>query len=428
MNIESSEPFPNDQQDRLSVRSDVLPIEFVPSERSGTEIRNPLADKIFIYSIHGGDVIPAKYFQSLSNIYPDESDRAREIHRCYSIEKDWGANQIAQGLSQQLGLAGYWRINIARVLMDFGRFPGITQPGASHLDRYAINFPFSYALGFEEKRQLLASYYDAISKVFEKETEGKILKLGIHTYDLLNPRVHFQEVGTVRPDVSLIFRPTSFQETHKMPHGIFDPLFPDQLAEVTADRRLTSRVSLNLEKAGIAVSHNFPYSLPDGSVEVRSQIWTFFKFLKNTFDQQHGDMGEDPAYTLVWDMLLDTNLRSSQSEVLRSYLHMFRNPPKESAQFFKTARVAYQTISGFMNNNREELLLNYRNRADRLSTLAVEVRKDLVWKFKDIQTWEPIFGEEGLRRDNVDYVSGLLADAIHHYFREDKSVKSRRLT
>ena len=210
----------------------------------------------------------------------------------------------------------------------------------------------------------------------------------------------------------------------KIPFGIFDRLYPDQLAECTADRKLTARISLTLEKAGLAVATDFPYSLPNGSIEVRSQVWIFFKYLRGLFETTHPECVGDPAFERVWTMLLDTNLRSSASVGLRSYLHMFRKPPRGRDAIFKQAQVAYQQIADFFNQRRQEIVDKFRTNPHRLTTLAVEVRKDLVWHFNDHHTKEPMFGAEGVRHQNVQRIAGLLAQSIEHYFAKDRTILS----
>jgi len=411
---------PSPAWDRLKIVPHVEPIEFIPCS-GGTPDARPCRDRIMIYSVHGGDVIPSKFFEALSNLYPDEETCHSTILRDYATEKDWGANQVAESLARELGLAGYWRVNIARALMDFGRFPGITPPGASHLNRFAINYPFSFALDFSLKKSLLEQYYDPISDVFERETPGKVIALGIHSYDYRDPTFSHIETGSVRPDLSLIFRSSSSQELEKMPFGIFDRLYPEILAECTADRKLTARISLTLEKAGLAVSANYPYSLPNGSIEVRSQVWSFFKYLRDLFEAVHPDSVGDPSFDRVWTMLLDTNLRSSASVGLRSYLHMFRQAPRGRGAIFKQAQVAYQQIADFFNHQMQAIVDKFRTNPCRLTTLALEVRKDLIWHFNDQHTREPLFGPDGVRHQSVRRIAGLLAESIDVYFKKDRT-------
>ena len=42
----------------------------------------------------------------------------------YYYERDWGASMVAGEIASFLGLPGHYSVNVARVLMDFGRFPG----------------------------------------------------------------------------------------------------------------------------------------------------------------------------------------------------------------------------------------------------------------------------------------------------------------
>jgi len=403
--------------DNLNIRSDILPIEFVACPSGGAHLNR---DHIMIYSIHGGDVIPEVYYRGLGRVHREYTVPGGDLERLFALEKDWGANQVAASLARHLDTGGYWRVNIARVLMDFGRFPGITRTGSKHLDRYAINYPFSHALDFKRKRLVLENCYDSVSDVFERETPGKIIKLGIHSYDYHNPLPHPSRRGTIRPEVSLIYRSASFQKYKHMPYGQFDPLYPDRLGEFTANRRLTSRISLMLEKAGVPVSTNFPYYLPDGSVEVRSQVWSFFNYLKKLFGDEHPHTREDPAYMKVWDMLLDTNLRRTDSESLRSFLHMYRNAPRGLINLFKAAQHAYEHIGSFVEERNGKLISYFRDGVTPCSAIALEVRKDLIWSFHDDRTWHPKYGPDGLRTENVELLSKLLAESIKTYMEKDR--------
>ena len=67
-----------------------------------------------------------------------------------------------------------------------------------------------------------------------------------------------------------------------MPFGVFDPLYPDILAEFTVDRVLRDRISLTLEKIAslsLIIIHIF---FPEGSTEVRHLVWRFFSWLAAT--------------------------------------------------------------------------------------------------------------------------------------------------
>ena len=101
------------------------------------------------------------------------------------------------------------------------------------------------------------------------------MKIAIHTYD------RYIESGTERPATSIMTRSIGYQTESEMPFGLFDPLYPDVLSEFTADRVLRDRISLTLEKKQIPVAHNYPYCLPEGSLEVRYQVWAFFHALQD---------------------------------------------------------------------------------------------------------------------------------------------------
>ncbi|CAM2068958.1 hypothetical protein SCOR_26555 [Sulfidibacter corallicola] len=381
-------------------------------------------DRIMVHSIHGGDLIPNPFHDALIKRGP--LGIGHILEQGYFTEKDWGTFQLSQKLSEYLGLPGYLRVNLARVLMDFGRFPGITPPEAGHLDRYAINYPFSYFLDHGERTHLLEACYDEASQVFEDAMPGKMLILDIHTYDKYNPAVGHADKGTLRPEVSLIYRSLSFQANTRMPYGLFDRLFPDELAEFTADRRLTARMALTLEKNGIGVGLNYPYLLPDGSVEVRSQIWSFFRFLKQRFESLFPEKKNREDFDMVWAMLLDTNLRCTQSEMLRSYLHMYRQPPRGQLRRFNAARRAYQEIETYLIEHRREIIMDFRLSPNRLSSLAIEVRKDLIWRFEDEIGLHPVQGPGGLIAENVDRIAHLLSTAIKTYFNRDRGPINER--
>ncbi|MCB9762503.1 MAG: N-formylglutamate amidohydrolase [Alphaproteobacteria bacterium] len=366
--------------------------------------------RLMIDNIHDGDVIPEEFLLDA---------RGRPIPegawmQCYEAERDWGADLLAREFSLALGLEGYFRVNIARVLMDFGRFPGMTRPPVDHLKRFAINYPFSELLSYDQKRHVLEGYYDRISAAFDASVRGQLIKISIHTYDRLNAS------GTVRPQISLVTRANSYQTDSRMPFGVFDELYPDVLGEFTCNRVLRDRISLTLEKAGLPVAHNYPYLLPEGSIEVRAQVWFFFDFLRQNFERANPETRGAPAFEMVWNMLMDTNLRNSESEVLRSYLHMYRRAPAGREREFREALQAYEQVRRFLNLDGGRIVELYRRSLDRPSTLGIEVRKDLVWEF-DAQG-RPIRA----RPKRIRNIARTLADAVSHYLTEDRPQEHAR--
>src|SRR5690606_882021 len=91
----------------------------------------------------------------------------------------------------------------------------------------------------------------------------------------------------------------------------------------------------------------------------------------------------DPAFCRVWEMLLDTNLRSSESEALRSYLHAFRRVPPHLEAPFAAARQAYEKIASFLRRDGNQFVELYRHSRERPSALGIEVRKDLVYELDE---------------------------------------------
>jgi hypothetical protein len=362
-----------------------------------------MQSRLLIHVIHDGDVIPAELLVDRAGApIPEEA-----FYEHYVRERDWGAAMVAGALSRHLGLAGFWNVEIARVVMDFGRFPGITTKDDDHLTRHAINYPFSKLLNYEQKRRTLEHYYDAISEGYNEIIPPAQVKLAIHTYD------PFNQSGTRRPPVSIITRCVGYQVRSEMPFGVFDPLYPDILGEFTSDRILRDRLSLTLESAGIHTEHNYPYLLPDGSVEVRSQVWSFFRIARQAFEAAYPETKAEAAFGMVWRMLLDTNLRSSQSEMLRSYLHAFRRVPEEYEAQFAAARRAYERIGDFIRRDDNAYVEHFRHMPSRPSALGMELRKDVVFELDG--QGRPI----APRVEEVTRIAEVIARGLHVYFTQD---------
>lgn len=368
------------------------------------EVDIALDERVMIDVIHDGAHLPPEY------LVDGEGRRIaeRSFYEAFVVERDWGANLVASRIASQLGLRGHYRVTTARCLLDFGRFPGITREGASHLRRFAINHPFSAWLGFEQCSRLLSEHYDGISNGMDRAIEGKELKLAVHTYDRYNDN------GTERPAVSLITRALGVQENHELPFGVFDPLFPAILSEFTVDRILRDRISLTLESSGVPVAHNYPYLLPEGSPEVRHQVFSFFRWLQRRFVAQFPETANNPAYRLVWRMVRDTNLRSAEASSLRSFLHLYRRPREVDAGRYEAAERAYRHIQSFVEVDHTTLVKDYRFEPGRAMSMGIEVRKDLIWAFDE-------FGLPDRPEPNRAYfVADRIAEAILTYFRQDR--------
>ena len=390
-------------------------IERVPIEPDpeGSSCPPAFRNRLLVDVIHDGNVLPARFLRDADGS-PIADPEA--LHTDYVSERDWGAELIAAHLASALHLHDYVRVNRARVLLDFGRFPGITPPSADFMRRFAINYPFSTALDYVQKKVLLEAHYDRISEGMDAAIRDKLVKIAIHTYDEHNAN------RTRRPPVSILTRSLGHQKDFGMPVGLFDPAFPDVLAEFTADRILRSRLALTLEEAAIHAADNYPYALPEGSVEVRSQVWFFFRHVQLAYEAAFGpdperDRNRPSPRSIVWDMLLDTNLRSADSEALRSYLHMYRHPPAGLEAMFDRARAEYERIVAFIGLEDGALVNNYRNSVDRPSSILIEVRKDLVWRFDE---GRPI----GPRADDARLIARILANAVRTYLIADRPAKA----
>ena len=388
---------------------DHLPVHFLESSNRSSPLPSYYRDRVSIDVIHDGEFISPRFIEHVES----RGFNTSLIQEHFVTERDWGADLVAARLANRLGLNGHLTVQTARVLLDFGRFPGSTKEGATHLGRFAINYPFSYILNFEQKRDLLESHYDYISDTMDEYLQGKILKIAIHTYDQYNSS------GTERPQVSLVTRMLGYQMESRMPVGVFDPMFPDILAEFTVDRVLRDRISLTLEKSNIPVAHNYPYLLPEGSTEVRHQVWRFFEWLHHRFAKSYPNTAKDEAYKMVWRMLKDTNLRSADAGALRSVLHMYRRPSSRESSLYERAIHAYRHIHGFVQDADRNIIHAYRLSPNRCMSLGIEVRKDLVWEIdKDGTPIQPKVAE-------AHQIADKIAEAITIYFNEDRNDMNR---
>ncbi|MEM9188986.1 MAG: N-formylglutamate amidohydrolase [Myxococcota bacterium] len=370
------------------------------------ELRNSVA----VSTVHDGQAIPAEFrFRSDGTpVVPP-----RELARQFVQMRDWGANVVAAELASALGLPHYARCRLARVLLDFNRFPGST-PAANQepLEALAIGPIYADALLHQQKTAILDRYFDSISAGLEQQVADKLICITIHTYDPRHPS------RTQRADVSLISLPLSYQRESRLTYGVFDPIFPDRLVESTCSRVLRDRISLNLERSNYRVIHNHPYPLPDGSIELRSQIWFFFRYVRLRFVAERPETADDPAYERVWTMLLDTNLRLAEADALRGYLHRFRRVPGTSRAALEASVDAYHAICDYVRESR--VVDAYRYSPDRPSSLGVEVRKDLVCTF-DSETGWPKRPTEA-QRETVRDIARAMAGAIATYFDTDREV------
>ncbi len=382
--------------------------DFVEVTRQGT---HPVVDRyrgqVLLHTVHDGKLIPERFLYRDGEPIVDFA----LLNDKFVQERDWGANLIAGQIASAANIAGYARCRLARVLMDFNRFPGTTPPGGRGLETMAISEPFASALSHPEKLSLLEDYYDRISELIEDSLlSNKLIMIAVHTYDEHNAS------RTQRSDLSLLTRMAHYQRESRMPYGVFDPMFPDALGASTCSRILRDRISLNLERNGFRVSHNHPYPLPEGSMEVRAQVWYFFDYLRKRFQDTHPKTRDDPAYQLVWLMLLNTNLRLQEAETLRSFLHRFRRVPRAQLAQFKRAEKAYTHVRNFLAGG--NIVRDFSTSNMRPSSLGLEVRKDLICSF-DKQSGRPLPITEA-QQHKARSIGEVIASAIATYFETDR--------
>lgn len=377
------------------------PIEFVrfePSKSAGG-----LDEKILIFTIHDGGQVPRHLWGERS----EEVMALDEVRYAYMRERDWGANRVAERLARSLGLKGYLRVNLARVILDFGRFPGTSALGEEYLRRHSMFPPVEHLLSEETKHEVLARYYDGISQGLTQHFVGKSLTVGIHTYD------RFNRSGTERPRLSLISRSLEYQLHSTLPPYIFDPLFPTVLAEATCDRSLIYRLGLDLEMAGQPTATDYPYLMPEGSVEIRAQVWFFFRHLRKAFTEAFPETHDKAEFLRIWQMLQDVTRRSPDCERLRAFLHRYRDAPPGLENVFAKARLAYGEIKEFLHREHRHLVDEYRFTTTRPSCLGIEVRKD---QMSVLGERNEVLGERNDADLRAQAIADVISDSLQNHF------------
>lgn len=389
------------------------PVEYVPVRASGGSDAAAHED-ILVFTIHDGDQVP----RSLWGDRTEEILARPEVHHAYIHERDWGANQVAEHLARELGLGGYLRVNLARFILDFGRFPGTSSAGRDYLHRRCMYPPVEHLLSEEAIHQALALYYDGISQALTRHFATKRITLAVHTYDALNA------TGTERPKISLVTRSLEYQNRSALSPNVFDPLFPAILCEATSDRALTYQLLLDLERAGHHTALNYPYTMPEGSVEIRAQVWFFFRCLRRHFNRRFPDSAVRPEYQRVWQMLLDVTRRSPDAEQLRAYLHQYRAAPQGLEQTFGKARAAYARVREFLDTHRHSLVEGFRYAPERPSCVGIEIRKDQLCRIdSDLGTVEPHDRAHSFARE----VSTIFARSVLAYVNEKNRLAEQQM-
>ncbi len=384
-----------------------VPLERVRVEPERDSPACPPAFRPFVLvdAIHDGNQIPAEFLSRAP------SGHWEELLAGYAEQRDWGSSMVAGYLASALHLPGFMRVNTARALIDYNRFPGVSSEESHRLDRLAIDTPFDRWLDPVQQQHLLESHYDVIGEGFEAMLPQVRLHVSIHTFDERDP------LGRLRPPISLVSRaqlPASPLGTGAL--SSFDPLFPSELLESTSDRLLRVRLAHALEDGGFHVTENFPYLMSEGSFHVRTIAWRFFERVRAAFELLHParqQIGDVVPRDLVWDMLLDTDQRSSTSELLRSHLHRLSRPPPGRERVFDLARSDYHRIRDFVAEHRQPLVHGLSRSHEQVSTLMVEIRKDLIWKVVEGPFGSPL-------AEPARAIANALARGIRDYLVDDR--------
>ncbi len=392
----------------------------VPLRGNGTPIplRGNVAaeDQALVFTIHDGNQLPCHLFGERTV----EVLARPEVRAAHFRERDWGANLVARHLAREVGSSGFSRINLARVVMDFGRFPGTSSVGEEYLRRLSLFPPLEHLFSEETRHEILRRYYDGAAEAFVQHFAGPRVTLAVHTYDPLN------HTGTQRPQVGLVARSLEYQQNSTMPPYIFDPLFPPELCEATCERLLTYQALADLERDGWHTALNYPYIMPEGSVEIRAQVWLFFRYLRRQFTSAFPETREQPGFQRVWQLLLDVIRRSTDAERLRGYLHRYREAPRGAEKLFGEARQAYGEVERFLAVGRKPLLDGYSFSGDRMSCLGIEVRKDLLCEIDHKKRW--IRPSADADR-NARRIAACIAPAVRSYLeRHSRAATGREAT
>ena len=229
-------------------------------------------------TIHDGHRVP-----ECARNFARELD-PKELEREFARERDWGADAIAQPLAYELGLKSYKRVTTARVFLDCGRPRGISTPEARGLDTKSVPHRIAGQVTPPDIRQCLAEERDRFGTSFghllERTLEGAgrrvldsgALFLAIHTYD------RFDSEGNERAPIGLVYRPRN--------DGPPPEHLPPEALRDTSDLGLIRKLAEGFQKLGLEVSHNDPYVLPMGGLEIPALNWMFERAQEDVEDPQ----------------------------------------------------------------------------------------------------------------------------------------------
>ena len=363
---------------------------------------------VIVDVIHDGTHIPP----CIDSFFEADGCVRSDVRDAFVRERDWGAAAVAERLAYHLGLRGYQHVHAARVGSDYNRFRGRSVPEAGHLGRRALFPPASELLDDSQGETALAACFDPVSRALQARAEeafgdgsvrdSRLTRVTVHSYD------DRAGDGHRRPKTSLIFTPFEYHEHARLPASIYPPVFPDRLAEFTADRALAYRMALLLEKNYLPVAVNSPYFLPLGGAEMRLQVWCYIRHLRQVVESQ-APGHEAERFAPLWPVLESVDepwvgriLDGDQQRLL-------------------------DDLCAWVQAHRFEAVERYRYSAYRPNAIEVEVRKDIIWK----GSWQTLADgheafvpeEDGLRHDEVDRVAAVMAEGIRWYLQKDQPDK-----
>jgi hypothetical protein len=379
------------------------------------------ASTVRLATIHTGSIVPRRFWEAYEAWASNICSR-QVLETAHLGENDWGADHVAYAVAQVINSPAFHRVRLARTVVDSARFPGVTPPYCvTAARRLAIAPPFSEieldgGAHHQLRCALLAAYDDVVNAIQQSEdavaasagTDTPVapaISLSVHTYDPRNPSL------TERPDVGVVHVPYNFFTEHGLSPGSYDPLFPPELADSTADPHLAECIAGRLESHGYRVGRNYPYQLPEGSIEMRFQVRSYFHYLRRIVRQQ---FNEPEGSEAVWRMLIDVTHRDPSSAALRSALHAYLPPQPPVEDELAQSVSTYRRIEQWLRTNLgRSVLLGYARSRLRPSALLVELRRDLVWDISTRRHAETIRTRG--KETNICRLSAAIGEGILDY-------------
>ncbi len=366
-------------------------------------------DPICLFTLHDGDVIPSNALGPHTELIAARS----ELTAAHIRRRDWGANLVARELAEVLGLACRAHVPLARVLLDAGRFPGVSSSGVPPAARRAVSPPLADLITGEIKHHIIVEYYDEIARGLARWLKRAQIILDVRTYTPDQPGCGASS------SIEIITRRMRYPAHEQPPGTVFDPLFPSALFGPNCNRSLMLQAVVNQAPDARAARLDHAYYMPEGSVEIRVQVWAFFRFLRRRFTEAFPKTHHDVAFRKTWAMLLDITRRSLDAELLRGYLHSYREAPPDQQTLFVDARRAYAKIGRFLDLHEDTLVHGYRFSTERPSCITVEVGKDL---FYDLDTERGTTRRRDDATDNArtvaQSIAPLVLEHLHAFFPE----------